>query len=118
MIFFISLLLLGGCSGESYKTISAAKANEMIGSNKVTVIDVRTSAEFLAGHIPNATLIPLDKIEKSQSELDKNKEYIIVCSAGSRSAKASTLLAEKGFKHIYNLSGGMHKWTGEVVKEN
>jgi rhodanese-related sulfurtransferase len=51
-----------------------------------------------------------------QSELDKNEKYILVCRSGNRSATASKLLIEKGFKEIYNLSGGMNGWSGEVIK--
>jgi rhodanese-related sulfurtransferase len=117
LIFVLfSLLLLAGCSGDSYQTISSEKALEMIEGSNVNVIDVRSPEEFEAGHIPNATLIPLEKLEEMQSELDKSEKYILVCRSGNRSATASSLLKEKGFKEIYNLSGGMNGWTGEVIK--
>ena len=113
---FFSLLVLGGCSADSYQTISSEKALEIMEGSKVQVIDVRSPEEFATGHIPNATLIPLEKLEEMQSELDKNNKYILVCRSGNRSATASTLLKEKGFKEIYNLSNGMNGWTGEVIK--
>ena len=113
---FFSLLVLGGCSEDSYQTISSEKALEMMEDNQVKVIDVRTPEKFAAGHIPNATLIPLDQLEEMQSELEKSNKYILVCRSGNRSATASTLLKEKGFKEIYNLSGGMNGWTGKVIK--
>ena len=115
IILFFSLLILGGCSGDSYQTISSEKALEMMEDSQVNVIDVRTPEEFAAGHIPNATLMPLDQLEQLQSELDKSKEYIIVCRSGKRSATASSLLIEKGFKNIYNLSNGMNGWSGEIT---
>jgi rhodanese-related sulfurtransferase len=115
-IILFTLLLLGGCSGASYKTISADKAKSMIENHKLEIIDVRSSEEFAEGHIPNATLIPLDELEQNESKLDKNKTYLMVCRSGNRSSQASDLLANKGYKNIYNLSGGMNEWTGEVTK--
>jgi rhodanese-related sulfurtransferase len=115
-IILFALLLLAGCSGASYKTVSADKAKDMIKNHKLQIIDVRSAEEFAEGHIPNATLIPLDELEQNESKLDKNKTYLMVCRSGNRSSQASDLLANKGYKNIYNLSGGMNEWTGEVTK--
>jgi rhodanese-related sulfurtransferase len=115
-IILFALLLLGGCSGASYKTVSADKAKDMIENHKLEIIDVRTAEEFAEGHIPNATLIPLDELEQNESKLDKNKTYLMVCRSGNRSGQASDILVKKGYKNIYNLSGGMNEWTGEVTK--
>jgi rhodanese-related sulfurtransferase len=109
-----SVLLLAGCNGGSYKTISVTEAETMIESGKVEVIDVRTPEEYTAGHIPESKLIPLQTLEGMLSELDKEKEYLIVCRSGNRSAEASAILAQNGFQMIYNMGGGMNEWTGDV----
>ncbi|WP_210365896.1 rhodanese-like domain-containing protein [Bacillus sp. REN3] len=109
------ILLITGCSSSgSYKDVSVDEAKEMIDNKEVEVIDVRTPEEFAAGHIPEAKLVPLQVIEGMLSELDKDKSYLVVCRSGNRSAEASGILAENGFKHIYNMTGGMNEWTYEI----
>ncbi len=83
---------------------------------EMTVLDVRTSAEYAEGHIPNAKLYPVQEIQDKLNELDKNKSYLVVCRSGSRSKAASDILAKNGFKNIYNTSGGMMQWKYELEK--
>ncbi|SEM89223.1 Rhodanese-related sulfurtransferase [Mesobacillus persicus] len=115
IIVFFAIFLLVGCTGVgSYQDVSVDEAKELIASGEVKVLDVRTDEEFSAGHIPGAQLIPLQVIDGKLSELDKNTKYLVVCRSGNRSAQASTLLAENGFENIYNMTGGMNEWTGEI----
>lgn len=75
------------------------------------IIDVRETEEVKAGKIPTAMHIPLGLVEFKMQDLDKSKEYIIVCRSGGRSSKAATLLEEHGFK-VVNMTGGMLEWNG------
>lgn len=111
---FMLLLLITGCSAGSYTNVSVDEAKEMIDNGEVEVIDVRTPEEFNAGHIPDSKLMPLQVIEGMLSELDKDKKYLIVCRSGNRSAEASGILAENGFKNIYNMTGGMNDWKYDI----
>ena len=77
----------------------------------INIIDVREADEVQAGKIPNAIHIPLGLIEFKMQDLDKSKEYIIVCRSGGRSSKAATLLEDHGFK-VINMTGGMLEWNG------
>lgn len=83
----------------------------------ITVVDVRTPQEFAEGHIPNAKLIPLQELETRLNEFSQDEKYLIVCRSGNRSAQASEILVQNGMKQIYNMTGGMNEWTGEVVQE-
>jgi metal-sulfur cluster biosynthetic enzyme/rhodanese-related sulfurtransferase len=77
------------------------------------VLDVRTPAEFAAGHIPNATLIPIDELEDHLGELPpRGTPMLVTCAAGGRSTAACNLLGERGFTRLLNLAGGMHAWQG------
>jgi metal-sulfur cluster biosynthetic enzyme/rhodanese-related sulfurtransferase len=77
------------------------------------VLDVRTPAEFAAGHIPNAHLVPLDELEDRLGELPaKDAELLVTCAAGGRSTQACQILADRGWTRLLNLAGGMHAWTG------
>ena len=77
----------------------------------INIIDVRETDEVQAGKIPNAMHIPLGLIEFKMQDLDKSKEYIMVCRSGGRSSKAATLLEGHGFK-VINMTGGMLEWNG------
>lgn len=111
---FMLLLLITGCSGASYKDVSVDEAKELIDSGEVKVIDVRTPEEFAAGHIPGAKLVPLQVMESMLSELDQDQKYVVVCRSGNRSTEASGILAENGFKNIYNMNGGLNEWKYEL----
>jgi thioredoxin 1 len=76
------------------------------------VIDVRTQGEYNNGHLTGAVLIDYykDDFKTRLSRLDKNKPVFVYCAAGSRSSSASDLLADLGFKQIYDLKGGMNAW--------
>ncbi len=85
---------------------------KMEGEEKITVLDVRESAEYAFGHIPNAKSIPLGELEQRFNELDPEEEVYIICRSGSRSDMAAKKLAEKGFKKTINVVSGMKDWTG------
>ncbi|WP_232233725.1 rhodanese-like domain-containing protein [Bacillus sp. J33] len=80
------------------------------------MIDVRFEEEYAEGHIPGAALIPLPVLEEKIDQLDKEKLYLVVCRSGTRSAQASQLLADNGFKKIYNMENGMNEWSFETEK--
>ena len=82
------------------------------GEEKITILDVRESAEYAFGHIPNAKSIPLGELEQRFNELDPEEDVYIICRSGSRSDMAAKKLAEKGFKKPINVVSGMKDWTG------
>lgn len=95
-------------------TITAKKLEELIKKGKeVNLIDVREVDEVAAGKIPGAENIPLGLLEFRMNELDKSKEYIIVCRSGARSGRATQFLESYGFKAT-NMTGGMLSWRGSV----
>lgn len=89
-------------------TITAEEAHSKLGHIKV--IDVRELGEFNneLGHIPDARLVPLRNIQSI--ELDKDEHTVFVCAVGMRSAHATMMAMDKGFKNVYNLEGGMRRW--------
>ncbi len=112
---FLLLAVLGACGGEAtYQDVSPEKAQALIQEEDVKVLDVRTPQEFAEGHIPGATLIPLQELEGRLGELEKDGNYVVVCRSGNRSTQASEILAENGFTNIHNMNGGMSQWTGDL----
>ncbi|MEW8986143.1 MAG: rhodanese-like domain-containing protein [Bacillus sp. (in: firmicutes)] len=96
------------------KQISARDLEALLKENKdLNIIDVREPSEVAAGKIPGAVNIPLGLIEYKMNELDKNKEYYIVCLSGGRSSSATRFLEYQGY-NVTNMNGGMMAWMGEI----
>lgn len=96
------------------KTMTAQQVQELVESRQpINLIDVRETAEVAAGKIPGAIHIPLGLLEFRMSELDKSKEYIMVCRSGGRSGQATSFLENQGYK-VTNMDGGMLNWNGET----
>jgi methyl-accepting chemotaxis protein/rhodanese-related sulfurtransferase len=77
------------------------------------IIDVRRKDEFNGelGHIAGAELICLqDNFEARIDHLNKNEPHLFVCRSGGRSARAARIALAHGFKHVYNMEGGMLAW--------
>ncbi|CCE25602.1 FAD-dependent oxidoreductase [Methylotuvimicrobium alcaliphilum] len=73
------------------------------------LVDVRTEAEFLQKHIPNAINIPLDNLRDRLNELSREREIWVVCGVGQRAYNATRILQQNGFR-VRNLSGGMQTY--------
>jgi hydroxyacylglutathione hydrolase len=75
-----------------------------------TVVDVREPWEYRQGHVPGAILIPLGQLSARVNELNPEKPVAVICASGNRSQSAAALLGQKGFKTVYNVSGGTGAW--------
>ncbi len=79
------------------------------------LLDVRTSDEFLMGHIPGAIHIPLDDLRFRLSELPKDKTIFIYCAAGLRGYLATKVLLAHGYSRVSNLSGGYQTYSAAIT---
>ncbi len=101
--------LFGG-SAVSVPAVNPREARELLkGKQPPFLLDVRQPAEYHAGHITGATLIPLGELRMRTDELPQDREILCVCRSGSRSSAAARQLASIGYKTL-NLSGGMSAW--------
>ena len=91
--------------------------NEEITSREGLVLDVREAAEYAFGHVPGAKSIPMGELEARLAELDQDQEIYVICRTGTRSDMVAEVLANKGFKKVYNVLPGMSEWNGELEKE-
>jgi len=94
-----------------YRTIDTDNAKRMIEAG-AHVIDVRQPDEWRRGHIPGATLVPLDGIYSfgkalKDLHIPEDEDVIFVCAVGQRSASASEIALVAGLKHVYNLANGI-----------
>ncbi|MCY0864991.1 MAG: rhodanese-like domain-containing protein [Sulfobacillus sp.] len=94
--------------------LSPERVEALARSGQAVIVDVREASEYRAGHIPRAKHISLGQLVHRLKEVPKDKTVVVVCRSGSRSGKAAELLAEAGFRNVFNMSGGMQKWSGPV----
>ena len=78
------------------------------------LLDVREPNEYQICRIAGSTLIPLGELAQRTGELDRNKEMIVHCKMGGRSANAVSLLQQRGFNRVSNLKGGILAWIDRV----
>src|SRR6185437_6030214 len=73
------------------------------------LLDVREQEEWLAGHAPDAVHLPLGALPARLAEVPTDREVVVVCRVGSRSALATAFLGARGLRAV-NLDGGMWAW--------
>ena len=89
-------------------------AARMKSDNAPILIDVREPHEHDYARIEGAQLKPLGDIYTWVQELDREREYVIHCHTGRRSAYAAQVLRQMGFKKVKNLTGGIDAWSAQV----
>ena len=102
---------------EEVKTISPEQALDLVNNNKCNLIDIRDAIELQkTGKIENSSNIPRGLLEFwihpdseffRNEKLDKNKEIVLFCAAGGRSALAAKTLKNMGFKNVSHIDGGL-----------
>lgn len=96
------------------KEITPKEVEQRLNEGKsLDIIDVRETEEVEAGKIPGAINIPLGLVEFRKQDLDKSKEYIMVCRSGGRSGRATEYLESQGY-NVINMAGGMLAWEGKT----
>jgi len=108
------------------KTISPSEALELLNKNECNLIDIRDSVELQKlGRIENSFHISRGLLEFSihpesdyvqNNNLDLNKETVLFCAAGGRSALAAKTLKEMGFKKVSHIEGGFGNMSNSGFK--
>ena len=78
----------------------------------VVVLDVRTPAEFAAGHVPGARNVSHDQLERRLGELGdlRDRNVVLYCRSGRRTALATDVLRKAGFTKLLHLDGDYLAW--------
>jgi rhodanese-related sulfurtransferase len=76
------------------------------------VIDVREPWEYLEGHVPGATLIPMAELQERIDEVPTPGEVMVICAVGSRSRRVAEFLRAQGIDAV-NIVGGTMGWIDE-----
>lgn len=83
--------------------------------NDIQIIDVREDHEVAIAKLPNSVHIPLGQIVNRMEEIDPDRETVVHCKMGGRSAKAIEALKRSGFTgNLINLKGGITAWSNDV----
>jgi adenylyltransferase/sulfurtransferase len=80
----------------------------------ILLLDVRERSEWAVARIDGARLVPLATLQDAAPSLDRSREIVVHCHHGSRSAAAVRYLRAEGFERIWNLAGGIARWSSEV----
>ena len=102
----------------NYKTITPAEFAERAARGEhMRLVDVRETWEFNRVAIEGAESLPLSRMGEWEATLKDDEEIVFMCHHGFRSASVCAHLARKGFTKLYNLAGGIDRWSAEVDTE-
>ena len=87
-------------------SISAEELAQIMNKEKVNVLDVRKKSEFQSEHIVDAENAPLEFINDSLAQIDKNKTYYVHCAGGYRSMIFNSILRARGYDNLVDVKGG------------
>lgn len=95
------------CAQTASQPVPPAVAAEFLKKPGVVLLDVRTPAEFAAGHLQGARNLDFRSAGFRQQidQLDKRKTYVLYCASGNRSGQTTVLMEETGFKRVVNAGG-------------
>jgi molybdopterin/thiamine biosynthesis adenylyltransferase/rhodanese-related sulfurtransferase len=94
--------------------ITPRELAERLRAGDVDLLDVREPHEWEIGRIPGARLVPLATLPEALPTLDSAHDIVVHCKSGVRSAKAVRQLQAAGFRRVWNLAGGILRWSDEV----
>jgi phage shock protein E len=107
-----SALFLTGCGSSGATNLGAADFQAKAQEAGVVTLDVRTSGEFIGGHLENAINIDVEAMnfDSEIAKLDKNTTYAVYCRSGRRSQTAVDRMKDAGFTKLFNLNAGVEDW--------
>ena len=98
---------------DKIKSISAKELKLLAQTNDINILDVRKNSEFLTEHVIDAENAPLDFINDSMLQIDKNKTYYVHCASGYRSMIFTSVLRARGYDNLIDIKGGF-----KAIKDN
>lgn len=102
----------GTTSGSTAGTnVTVEEAKRKLDAGEATLIDVREPNEWREGHVAGAKHIPLGQLTLHTAEIPRDREVLLLCRSGSRSALATQMLRQQGFEQARNVDGGVLAWT-------
>jgi len=94
--------------------VPASLAERLRENEAIQLIDVREPYEWRIARIDGARLIPLAGFGAAVAELPRDRDIVVYCHHGTRSRAAAEFLVAQGFTRVWNLTGGIDRWSAEV----
>jgi hydroxyacylglutathione hydrolase len=110
---FITPEVAAGWSAQPLAQIDRRNADELrpiVERNGMLLLDVRTPAEYAAGHLRGSVNIPLNQLPVRLGEIPRDRPLLVYCQGGNRSAVATSILAGQGFARILEMRDGFAGW--------
>lgn len=113
LILTIGVAFASNACAQSYADVDVAAARTMAAGKDVVILDVRTPEEFRQGHLSGAVLANINdpSFDAKVATIAKDKKVLVYCAAGGRSARASKIMSDKGWKKVTNMKGGFNAWS-------
>jgi hydroxyacylglutathione hydrolase len=87
------------------------QATDAVAAGRGALLDVRSRAEWAAGHLPGAVNLPLGELEQRIEEVPPGRPLIVQCQTGARAAIAVSLLRARGLQDVLLYAGGFAEWS-------
>jgi rhodanese-related sulfurtransferase len=111
-----------GTGSAGIVSVTAKQASELIATNRengdFVVLDIRTPAEFKAGHLPRARMVDYYSpgFSKTIRQLDTTKTYLVYCRSGNRSSRSMRIFKGLKFQTVYHMNRGLIGWNSAGLK--
>ena len=106
---FVSDITILGIELTDSQIIAFDEFKPYIGNDDIQIVDVRGESEYNDGHVPGGENVFVGTLEQNLHKISRNKQVVIHCQSGDRSAIAQSLLERNGIE-VKNFSGGMKEW--------
>ncbi|MEK6759310.1 MAG: rhodanese-like domain-containing protein [Deltaproteobacteria bacterium] len=115
-VMFILITAVYATAAEVRSITSSELVLMMSGKEPIVIVDVREPELYMMGHIKGAINIPYDTAHKRiLKELSPMDTIVFVCHGGPMGDELGAILAKNGYPRVFNLRGGMNKWTGPLA---
>lgn len=104
-------MILDNAISRGRPLITSAELDRLVTSSEPNaVIDARVAKQYQAGHVPGSVNLPHESIRENLDNLDKNATIVTYCNKGTTGNAAQNILLNKGFRKVFNLSGGFKQY--------
>ena len=91
------------------QSVAPERVAELMAAGELQLVDVRTAAEYEAGHVAGARHVPFEELTARSEELDRSRPLVLYCRSGARSGAATQAFSASGWE-AQSMTGGLVEW--------